>query len=261
MIHESRFEGKVAVVTGAAQGIGEAVARSMAKERGRVALVDRSEFVNEVRDDLTASGWDAVAYIADLEQYPDCSGVMARAHDHFGRIDILVNNVGGTIWAKPYDAYGEKQIEAEIRRSLFPTLWCCRAVLPYMIPRGSGVIVNVSSVATRSVNRVPYAAAKGGVNAITASLAFECASRGIRVLATAPGGTKSPPRKVQRNPEEPTEQEKIWYQQIVDQTVESSLLKRYGTLEEQAAAILFLASDEASYITGVTLPVAGGDLG
>src|SRR5438034_545800 len=122
MIHEGRFEGKTAVVTGAAQGIGEAVARNMAQERGRVALVDRSEFVNEVRDDLKVGGWDVVSYLADLEQYPDCVDVMARAHDQFGRIDILVNNVGGTIWAKPYDQYEEKQIEAEIRRSLFPTL-------------------------------------------------------------------------------------------------------------------------------------------
>ena len=71
----------------------------------------------------------------------------------------------------------------------------------------------------------------------------------------------APPRKIPRNAVQPTEQEKAWYQQIVDQTVESSLLKRYGTIDEQAAAILFFASDEASYITGVTLPVAGGDLG
>jgi len=134
-------------------------------------------------------------------------------------------------------------------------------VLPHMISQGGGVIVNVSSVATRSLNRVPYAAAKGGVNALTASLAWEHAGQGIRVLAIAPGGTEAPPRRVPRNPEEPTEQEKAWYQQIVDQTIESSPLKRYGTVQEQAAAILFFASDEASYITGVTLPVAGGDLG
>jgi dihydroxycyclohexadiene carboxylate dehydrogenase len=261
MIHEGRFAGNAVVVTGAAQGIGEAVAQGMAREQGRVALVDRAEFVSEVRDELAADGCDVVSYLADLEQYQDCSDVMARAHDHFGRIDILVNNVGGTIWAKPYEEYEEKQIEAEIRRSLFPTLWCCRAVLPYMISQGGGVIVNVSSVATRSLNRVPYAAAKGGVNALTASLAWEHASQGIRVLAIAPGGTEAPPRKVPRNPGEPTAQETAWYQQIVDQTVESSLLKRYGTVQEQAAAIMFFASDEASYITGVTLPVAGGDLG
>src|SRR5690606_40250933 len=95
--------------------------------------------------------------------------------------------VGGTIWAKPYQHYPPEQIEAEIRRSLFPTLWCCRAVLPLMIEQGRGTIVNLSSVATRGINRVPYAAAKGGVNAITSALAMEAAPHGIRVVATAPG--------------------------------------------------------------------------
>jgi dihydroxycyclohexadiene carboxylate dehydrogenase len=130
-----------------------------------------------------------------------------------------------------------------------------------MVQAGSGAIVNVSSVATRGINRVPYGAAKGGVNAITACLAMEYAEHGIRVCGVAPGGTEAPPRRVPRNAAQPTGQEVQWYQQIVDQTVSSSLMKRYGTTEEQAAAILFLASDEASYITGVTLPVAGGDLG
>jgi NAD(P)-dependent dehydrogenase (short-subunit alcohol dehydrogenase family) len=83
-----------------------------------------------------------------------------------------------------------RSIEAEIRRSLFPTLWCCRAVLPVMLEGSGGVIVNVSSVATRGVNRVPYAAAKGGVNAITACLAFEYSEHGIRACGVAPGGTE-----------------------------------------------------------------------
>jgi dihydroxycyclohexadiene carboxylate dehydrogenase len=261
VIHPGRFEGKVGVVTGAAQGIGRAVALNMAREGGKVALVDRSDLVGEVAGEIAATGGDAVAITADLERYAECRKVMEEARGRFGRLDILINNVGGTIWAKPYAHYDEAQIEAEIRRSLFPTLWCCRAVLPVMVEQGGGVIVNVSSVATRGVNRVPYAAAKGGVNALTASLAWEYAGHGIRVCATAPGGTEAPPRKIPRNAAPPSEQEKAWYQQIVDQTKGSSLMHRYGTIEEQAAAILFLASDEASYITGVTLPVAGGDLG
>jgi dihydroxycyclohexadiene carboxylate dehydrogenase len=261
MIHPKRFAGKIAVVTGAAQGIGQEVALRIARESGNLALVDRSDLVEDVRHKAEAAGAEAIAIIADLETFAGANAAMAATLERFGRIDVLINNVGGTIWAKPYATYEPDQIEAEIRRSLFPTLWCCRAALPIMVQAGGGAIVNVSSVATRGVNRAPYAAAKGGVNAITACLAMEYAEHGIRVCAVAPGGTEAPPRRIPRNAAQPTEQETQWYQQVVNQTVSSSLMKRYGTTGEQAAAILFLASDEASYITGVTLPVAGGDLG
>lgn len=251
----NRFANKVALVTGAAQGIGRRVCERLLDEGAQVIAVDRSELVFELQ------GEGVLALTADLEQYADCVRVMAAAVDTFGRLDVLVNNVGGTIWAKPYEHYQAKEIEAEVRRSLFPTLWCCHAALPYMLEQGRGAIVNVSSIATRSVNRVPYGAAKGGVNALTACLAFENAQRGIRVNATAPGGTEAPPRRIARNDAAQSPDEKIWYQQIVDQTLDSSLMKRYASLDEQVGAILFLASDEASYITGVTLPVGGGDLG
>ncbi|SDZ67360.1 1,6-dihydroxycyclohexa-2,4-diene-1-carboxylate dehydrogenase [Pseudomonas sp. NFIX28] len=256
----SRFEKKVALVTGAAQGIGRRVAERLAEEGARLVLVDRSELVFEVQAEL-ATRCEVLALTADLEQYAECSRAMAAAVERFGRLDVLVNNVGGTIWAKPFEHYAEQQIEAEVRRSLFPTLWCCHAALPYMLEQGSGAIVNVSSIATRSINRVPYGAAKGGVNALTACLAFETAGRGVRVNATAPGGTEAPPRRIPRNSAEQSAEEQAWYQQIVDQTVDSTLMKRYGTIDEQAAAILFLASDEASYITGLVMPVGGGDQG
>src|SRR6266853_48539 len=256
--YPDRFAGKTAVVPGTAQGIDRDVALRLAREGARVALVDRSDLVEKVRQE---AGAEALAVTADLEGFVGATAAVERARARFGRIDILVNNVGGTIWVKPFAQYEEAQIEAEIRRSLLPTLWCCRAVLPVMLEGGGGVIVNVSSVATRGMNRVPYAAAKGGVNAVTACLAFEYAAHGIRVCGVAPGGTEAPPRRIPRNAAEPSVQEKEWYSQVVDQTISSSLMKRYGTTEEQAAVILFLASDEASYITGVTLPVAGGDLG
>jgi dihydroxycyclohexadiene carboxylate dehydrogenase len=257
-----RFENKVAVVTGAAQGIGRAVALQMAAEKASLLLVDRSEIVEEVAGEALAAGAAAVQTITvDLEQYAGACRAMEAAVGHFGRIDILVNNVGGTIWVKPYEAYEEAQIEAEVRRSLFPTLWCCHAVLAQMQRQQNGVIVNVSSVATRSLYRVPYAAAKGGVNAITACLAFENAAHGIRVNAVAPGGTDVGERRIPRNNEAITEQEKGWHQAIVQQTLDSSFMKRFGVPQEQANAILFLASDESSYITGTVLPVAGGDQG
>ena len=130
-----------------------------------------------------------------------------------------------------------------------------------MIELRAGAIVNVSSVATRSIHRIPYSAAKGGVNAMTASLAFEHAQDGIRVNAVATGGTEAPPRIVPRNPKPLSDQEQVWYQGIVDQTLQTSFMHRYGTIDEQVRAILFLASDEASYITGTVLPVGGGDQG
>ena len=260
-VSPGRFTGKVVLVTGAAQGIGECVARRIGAEGGSLILADRSELVGQLTEELERDGVEAAPVIADLETWEGASAVVDAALAVHGRVDVSVHVVGGTIWAKPFAEYPPEQIEKEISRSLFPTLWSCRAVIPHMIERGGGTIVNVSSVATRGIHRVPYAAAKGGVNAITATLALEAAPHGVRVVATAPGGTDAPPRRVARGPAPSTEQEKDWYQAIVDQTVDSSLLKRYGTLDEQAAAICFLASDEASYITGTVLPVAGGDPG
>lgn len=259
-----RFQDKVVLVTGAAQGIGRGVALRVAAEGGQVLALDRSDIVDEVVAQIREAGGVAAAAQADLETYAGAQHAVAQCLAQFGRVDVLINNVGGTIWAKPYEHYEEQQIEAEIRRSLFPTLWCCRAVLPHMIERRQGVIVNVSSVATRGVHRVPYSAAKGGVNALTASLAMEHTRHGIRINATAPGGTEAPPRRVPRNQaaaSQPTALETDWYQGVIDQTKESSLMHRYGTIDEQVAPILFLASDEASYITGSVLAVAGGDQG
>ncbi|MGF6527962.1 1,6-dihydroxycyclohexa-2,4-diene-1-carboxylate dehydrogenase [Variovorax sp. PvP013] len=260
-----RFHDKVVIVTGAAQGIGRGVAMRIAAEGGTVLAVDRSPIVDEAVAEIVEGGGTAVAFQADLETFAGAQAMVERCLASFKRVDVLVNNVGGTIWAKPFEHYEEAQIEAEIRRSLFPTLWSCRAVLPFMVKKQRGVIVNVSSIATRGVHRVPYSAAKGGVNALTASLAMEHAGNGIRVVATAPGGTEAPPRRVPRNQAataaRPSRREAAWYQGVVDQTVDSSLMHRYGTIDEQVAPILFLASDEASYITGSVLPVGGGDLG
>ncbi|MCW0212730.1 MAG: benzoate diol dehydrogenase BenD [Pseudonocardia sp.] len=257
-----RFDRTVVVVTGAAQGIGRTVAERAAAEGGLLVLVDRSPLVHEVADGLLADGAKALAIEADLESCAGAEAAVREALGWQGQVDVLINNVGGAITFKPFTEFTAAEIDAEITRSLLPTLYCCRWVLPSMVERHGGVIVNVSSAATRGIHRIPYSAAKGGINALTASLAVEYAEHGIRVVATAPGGTEAPPRRISRGtPEARTEQEKAWFQAHVDQTLRSSLLGRYGTLDEQAAAILFLASDEASYITGSVLAVGGGDLG
>jgi dihydroxycyclohexadiene carboxylate dehydrogenase len=256
-----RFKNKVAIVTGAAQGIGEGVAIALAKEGAKVVLADRSDLVDDVAKRIAKLKAKCQVVKVDLETYSGAKDLVAATLKAYKKIDIIVNNVGGTIWAKPFEHYEEEEIEAEIRRSLFPTLWCCRAVLPTMIKQQHGVVVNISSIATRSIHRIPYAAAKGGVNAMTASLAFEHSKDGIRFNAIATGGTEAPPRKIPRNKNKLSKQEEIWYQGIIDQTIDSSLMHRYGTIDEQVRAILFFASDEASYITGTVLPVSGGDLG
>ena len=262
LITPGRFKGVRVLITGAAQGIGLAVAHRIAHESGSIFLVDRSEHVHAVADkfcEVTCGGVGSAT--ADLETWEGAESMVAACHEALDGFDVAINVVGGTIWAKPFEHYAPAEIEAEVRRSLFTTLWSVRAQLPSLVDQGGGTIVNVSSVATRGVNRIPYAASKGGVNALTAALAKEAAPKNVRVVATAPGGTLAPERQIKRGPGPEGEQEKKWYQEIVDQTIDSSEFKRYGTLEEQAAPIVFLASREAGYITGSVLPVAGGDQG
>ncbi|WP_104498797.1 benzoate diol dehydrogenase BenD [Acinetobacter indicus] len=261
MSDRQRFLNKVVIVTGAAQGIGRGVALQVAAEGAQVVMADRSEYVAEVLAEIQSAGGDAVTINADLETYAGAQSVVAKAIDTYGRVDILINNVGGAIWMKPFQEFSEEEIIKEVNRSLFPTMWCCRAVLPEMLKNQKGTIVNVSSIATCGINRIPYSASKGGVNALTKSLAFAHAKDGIRVNAVATGGTEAPPRKVPRNTAPLSEQEQAWMQEVVDQTIDRTFLGRYGTIQEQVNAILFLASDDASYVTGTVVPVGGGDQG
>ena len=257
-----RFDGKNVIVTGAAQGIGRACAQRFANEGANVMLADcAADAVCAVAEELRTQGACVDCFVADLSTSEGARGLMAATQRAFGCIDVSVHNVGGTIWAKPFVHYTDEQIEAEIQRSLWPTLWCCHAALPYMLARGAGTIVNIGSVATRGINRVPYAAAKGAVHAITTTLALETAETGIRVNCVAPGGTQVTDRTVRRPSGQPSDEDQAHINAVIEQTLRDTPLARFGTVEEQAAAVAFLASDDASYITGQTLFVAGGGIG
>ncbi|MES2537945.1 MAG: 1,6-dihydroxycyclohexa-2,4-diene-1-carboxylate dehydrogenase [Pseudomonadota bacterium] len=257
----SRFANKVAVVTGAAQGIGRATAMRLAEEGATVVVVDRAdEACLALQKELEALDRRALAIVADLETHEGARRVIRTVVERFGAIDVAVHNVGGTIWNRPFWEYSDEQIEKEINRSLWPTIWCCREVIPVMMSQKSGAIVNVGSVATRGIHRVPYSAAKGGVHAMTVCMAMELAEHNIRVNCVAPGGVNIPSRVTPRNAEPLDPQELAWLKGTLDQTVRDTPQQRFGEVDEIAAAICFLAADEASYITGQILTVAGGGI-
>jgi dihydroxycyclohexadiene carboxylate dehydrogenase len=257
MIFADRFVGKTLVITGAAQGIGRAVALRAAAEGGNVLFVDRADFVNDVAAEAGARGR---GFVCDLETCDGAARAIAEAASCFGSIDVLINNVGGAIRMRPYDRFEPEQIEAE-------TAFADAHVM--VLPRGASALPRERSRHDRQhlVERDPGRSSRalfGGERWYQRG--HPEPGDGIclaqhRVVTTAPGGTDARPRRVPHNVESDTSQERIWMTEVVGQVKESSFFKRYGTIDEQAAPILFLASDEASYITGSILPVAGGDLG
>jgi NAD(P)-dependent dehydrogenase (short-subunit alcohol dehydrogenase family) len=260
-----RLKDKVCVVTGAGQGIGRATARRLGEEGGIIVVADRVDATaTDAVAELRNHGVEATKALADLGAFAGAQSLMTRARAAYGRIDVLVNHVGGTIWMKPYHLYSEEEVKLELERSLYPTLWCCLAVLPIMMEQKAGSIVNVGSQATRGLYRLPYAASKGGIVALTKVLAMEYGRYGIRVNSVAPGGTDTPDRVTQRLEIRPGTMAddvplaEIYRREMTEDARHQQALKRRGLPEEQAAAIAFLASDDASFITGETINVSGG---
>lgn len=257
-----RFLEKVAIVTGAAQGVGRATALRLAAEGASVVLVDRAiEQCKVVRSEIESAGGSAIALGLDLETSSGAKQMVEATMERFGRIDVSVHNVGGTIWAKPFWEYEEEEMVKEITRSLWPTLWCCRAVIPVMKAQQSGAIVNVGSVATRGVHRVPYSAAKGGVHAATVCMAMELGDSGVRVNCVSPGAIDNGQRVIPRNAAPLSEREKTWMSGVYEQTMRDTPMNRLGRIEEIAAGICFFAAPESSYVTGQIMYVAGGGIG
>lgn len=240
------FNGKVAIVTGGASGIGLATAQRLARDGARVAIWDLNETAAQAAaDQINQSGQQAIASKVDISKRDQVDAAVKEIHAKFGPISILVNNAGMTLF-RSFMEMDEETWDKVMTVNLKSMLVCTQAVLPDMIDAKWGRIVNVSSSSAQSgsARMTCYAASKGGVIAFSKSLAQELASTGITVNNVPPGFVDTP--MLRSSPVQ------------VEQTVAASPMKRAGRPEDMAAAIAFLASEDAGYITGHTLSVNGG---
>jgi 2-hydroxycyclohexanecarboxyl-CoA dehydrogenase len=243
----SRFQGQVAVVTGGASGIGAATVRRLAAEGAAVAVADvDGDRAKQVADEV--HGCAVLIDVTDLDSVRDGLDAVER---ELGPIDVLVNNAGGDTSAYFVDT-SPAEWDHWLAVNLRGTMACTHALLPGMQDRRRGVIVNVSSEAGRTglVAGATYSAAKAGVLGFTKAIAREAARYGVRCNAVAPGPVDTPMLDQLARTELGA--------RIRDVMVAGTMLGRCGTAEEVAAAVAFLASNDASFITGHTLSVSGG---
>jgi 2,3-dihydroxy-2,3-dihydro-p-cumate dehydrogenase len=236
--------GKVAIVTGAAGGIGRAIAERLAADGATLCLHDLDDAVREV-----AAALDALAVTGDLSQEEAAEALVAQTVSACGRVDILINNAGGGV-IRPFLEHTPETLRQTIDRNLWTVLWCCRAVLPAMLAQGSGRIVNIGADSVRNglPEHAAYNAAKGGVHALTTALAREFARNGITVNTVAPCMVATPLVEKLMAENDP------WILQF-NAVIP---LGRPGTLAEVASMVAYLARDEASFVTGQVISVNGG---
>jgi meso-butanediol dehydrogenase / (S,S)-butanediol dehydrogenase / diacetyl reductase len=246
-----RLKDAAAVITGAGSGIGRAIAARFREEGARVAVVDaNAQAAQQTVADLSQSGVQAIAVAADVSQSDQVQEALRHVVREFGRLDILVNNAGINI-AKPVEEFPDDDWRRIIGVNLDGVWFCCRYGIPYLLEAGGGAIVNIASVGAfqTSHHRAPYMATKGGVVSLTRALALDFAERNIRVNAIAPGIVE-------------TNLGAKW--RTIPANIKSveflTPMKRFGQPLEIANAAVFLASSEASFITGETLVVDGGML-
>jgi 3-oxoacyl-[acyl-carrier protein] reductase len=245
-----KLAGKVAIVTGAARGIGREIALALVREGAKVTICDLDmEPLNDVADEIKAAGGQALPSKVDVTKSTEINRMVEATLQEFGGIDILINNAGGSARGDASDFHEAKEEvwNATIARNLNGTFACTRAVINHMMERKSGKIVNFASVngISGQAGFVDYSAAKAGVIGFTKALAKEVNSYGINVNAVAPGVIET--RVIEQIPKE-----------TITGIIESLKLNRLGQPEDIANAVLYLASDDSSYVTGHVLRVCGG---
>ncbi len=245
-----KLNDRVVIVTGGARGIGKAIALAFIREGARVAIIDSDkERLETLKKEMGKQGKEVAVILCDITKSSEVNGIVNQVHKLFGRIDILVNNAGiirrGTI-----ETVTEEDWDRVIEVNLKGTFNCCKAVVETMKAQRYGKIVNVSSIAGKigDITSAPgYGPSKAGVDALTKTLARQLAQYGINVNGVAPHAIE-------------TEMSAQWSEERRKEIIASIPLGRLGKPEDVANAALFLASDDASFITGEILDVNGGAL-
>jgi dihydroxycyclohexadiene carboxylate dehydrogenase len=273
-----RFEDRVCVVAGAGQGIGLAVVRRLATEGGTVVIGDWAEDIaQKAKEEVDSIGEKASVHVGDYRSWEGCQDLMEFTNKTHGRIDTLIVIVGGTVWSSPFQYNTPEQIVETVNKNLWPTVWCTRAVLPYMIEQHNastdGVGGNIVTLATHALvglNRVPYATSKGGLIGLTTSVSKEAGRYGIRINCVAPSANQGKVSIYPRNYRlEHVERSVVPEEAQIEQPTDAEGnreerplhlgLHRPANVEEVAAAIAFMASDDAGYVSGEVLSVGGGE--